>query len=65
VLKRQQAERVRRALGQLRRKERALLTMYYIEELSLDTIAERYSVSRGTVSKQLFAAQEKLKRIMS
>src|SRR5215475_9782023 len=46
VLKHQQAERVRRALGKLRRKERDLLTMYYIEELSLDKIAKRYSVSR-------------------
>src|SRR6266581_2938379 len=58
VLKQQQAERLRRALGKLRHKERDLLTMYYLEELSLDRIAERYSVSRGTVSKQVFAAQE-------
>jgi RNA polymerase sigma-70 factor (ECF subfamily) len=64
VLKQQQAERLRRALGKLRHKERDLLTMYYIEELSLDRIAARYSVSRGTVRKQLVEAQEKLKRIM-
>jgi RNA polymerase sigma-70 factor (ECF subfamily) len=65
VLKRQQAEWLRRALSQLRRKERDLLTMYYLEDLSLDTIAERYSVSRGTVRKQLLEAQHKLKRMMS
>jgi RNA polymerase sigma-70 factor (ECF subfamily) len=64
VIKRQQAEQVWRALGKLRRKERDLLTMYYIEELSLDKIAERYSVSRGTVSKQLVEAQQKFKRII-
>jgi len=65
VLKRQQAERLRRALSKLRHKERDLLTMYYIEELSLDKIAERYSVSRSTVSKQLLEAQQKLKRMMN
>ena len=65
VIKRQQAEQVRRALGRLRRKERDLLTMYYIEELSLDKIAERYSVSRGTVSRQLLEAQQKLKRMVN
>ena len=48
----------------MRRKERDLLTMYYIEELSLDKIAERYSVSRGTISRQLAEAQHKLKRMM-
>ena len=65
MLKSQQAEQLRRALGKLRHKERDLLTMYYLEELSLDMIAERYSVSRGTVSKQLREAQQKLTRIMS
>jgi RNA polymerase sigma-70 factor (ECF subfamily) len=64
VMQRQQAEQVQRALGKLRRKERDLLTMYYIEELSLDKIAERYSVSRGTISRQLAEAQHKLKRMM-
>jgi len=63
--KRQQVEQLRRALGKLRKKERDLLTMYYMEELSLEKIAERYSVSRGLISKQLVEAGQKLKRMMN
>jgi RNA polymerase sigma factor (sigma-70 family) len=65
VIKQQQAERLRYTLKKLRRKERDLLTMYYIEELSLEKIAERYSVARETVRQQLIEAQQKLKRMMS
>ena len=65
MIKQQQAERLRYTLKKLRRKERDLLTMYYIEELSLEKIAERYSVARETVRQQLIEAQQKLKRMMS
>ena len=64
-MKQQQAARLRHALEKLRRKERDLLSMYYIEELSLEKIAERYSVARETVRQQLTDAQQKLKRMMS
>ena len=64
VLKHQQAERLRRALAKLKRKERDLLTMYYMEELSLEKIAERYSVARETVRQQLIKAQQKCKQLM-
>jgi len=65
VMQQQQAERLRHALAKLRRKERDLLSMYYIEELSLEKIAERYSVARETVRQQVIDAQHKLKRMMS
>jgi len=64
VIKQQQAERLRRALEKLKQKERALITMYYMEELSLEEIAERYSVSRETVRQQLLKAQQKCKQLM-
>ena len=64
VIKQQQAEQVRRALGKLKHKERDMITMYYMEELSLETIAARYSVSRETVRQQLLKAQQKFKQIM-
>src|SRR5262245_11752789 len=65
VMQQQQAERLRHALAKLRRKERDLLSMYYIEDLSLEKIAERYSVARETVRQQVIDAQHKLKRMMS
>ena len=65
VIKQQQGKRLRHALEKLRRKERELLIMYYIEELSLEKIAERYSVSRENVRQQVIEAQQKLKRMMS
>jgi len=64
MIQQQQAERLRRALAKLKRKERDLLTMYYMEELSLEKIAERYSVSRETVRQQVVKAQQKCKQLM-
>jgi RNA polymerase sigma-70 factor (ECF subfamily) len=64
VSKHQQVERLRRALAAMKRKERDLLTMYYLEELSLDQIAARYSVSRETVRQQVLKAQQKCKQLM-
>jgi RNA polymerase sigma factor (sigma-70 family) len=64
VIKHQQIEQLRRAMGKLRHKERDLVTMYYIEGLSLEKIAERYSVARENVRLQLLKALQKLKRVM-
>ena len=64
-MKREQAERLQRALGKLRKKERALITIHYIEGLSLEKMAECYFfVARETVRQQLIKAEEKLKRFM-
>lgn len=65
------AERQRRtqwcdALGRLPKKDRALLMMYHVEELSYHAIAQRFwEVSDATVRRRVQAATERVKQFMA
>jgi RNA polymerase sigma-70 factor (ECF subfamily) len=63
--KQQQAERLRRALEQLTRKDRDLISMHYFEALSLEAMAKRRSQGTEAVRQALFKAQYTLKQIIA
>ena len=64
MITQQQAERLRRALEKLTRKDRDLISMHYFEELSLEAIAKRRSQGREAVRQALLKAQYTLKQII-
>jgi len=53
--------RVREALGRLAAGERALLAMFYVEDLTVAEIAEVLDVPAGTIKSRLFHARERLR----
>ena len=59
------AERVHRALAQLDPDFRAVLTLRFLEHLSVDETAEIIGVPAGTVKSRLFHAKKALKKILS
>jgi RNA polymerase sigma-70 factor (ECF subfamily) len=59
------AERVHLALNRLDPNFREILTLRFLEELSVDETAEIIGVATGTVKSRLFHAKKVLKRILS
>jgi len=59
------AERVHLALAQLDPDFRAVLTLRFLEHLSVDETAEIIGVPAGTVKSRLFHAKKALKKILS
>jgi RNA polymerase sigma-70 factor (ECF subfamily) len=59
------AERVHLALAQLDPDSRAVLTLRFLEHLSVDETAEITGVPSGTVKSRLFHAKKALKKILS
>jgi RNA polymerase sigma-70 factor (ECF subfamily) len=59
------AERVHLALGQLDPDFRAVLTLRFLEQLSVEETAEIMGVPSGTVKSRLFHAKKALKKILS
>jgi RNA polymerase sigma-70 factor (ECF subfamily) len=59
------AERVHLALAQLDPAFRAVMTLRFLEELSVDETAEIIGVPSGTVKSRLFHAKRALKQILS
>ena len=59
------AERVHLALAQLDPDFRAVLTLRFLEHLSVDESAEIIGVPTGTVKSRLFHAKKALKKILS
>ncbi|MBN1445391.1 MAG: sigma-70 family RNA polymerase sigma factor [Candidatus Omnitrophica bacterium] len=57
-------EKVRGALARLPAMHREIITLYYLEELSLREISENLSISEGTVKSRLFNARTLMKRII-
>jgi RNA polymerase sigma-70 factor (ECF subfamily) len=57
-------DRVRRAVRQLHRDQRALLSMLYIEEMSLAEIAAALNIPVGTVKSRLHTTRHELKSIL-
>jgi len=59
------AERVHRALAQLDPDFRAVLTLRFLENLSVEETAEIIGLPSGTVKSRLFYAKKALKKILS
>lgn len=57
-------EKVRDALARLPAIHREIITLYYLEELSLAEISENLSISEGTVKSRLFNARTLMKKII-
>lgn len=59
------AERVHHALDQLPLPQREALTLYFLEDLSIDDIAKVLDVSPGTVKSRLHYAKRAIRKILS
>jgi len=59
------AELLERLLGRLKPAERMVLTLEYLEGLSIDDIAERMGWTRAMVKMRAYRARNKLKKIAS
>jgi RNA polymerase sigma-70 factor (ECF subfamily) len=57
-------ETLRRALDALAAEDRALLRLFYLEELTVAETAEALGVPAGTVKSRLFAARQRLRETM-
>lgn len=55
--------KIKQALQQIPAKNKVLLSMFYIDNLSVKEISEIMEVSEGTVKSRLFYARQKLKEI--
>jgi RNA polymerase sigma-70 factor, ECF subfamily len=55
---------MRKAIGQLPHDQRAILSLFYVEELSLRNIAEVLSLPVGTVKSRLHYARNNLKEVI-
>ena len=58
------AERVHAALDRLELPFREVLTLFFLEELSIDETAQIIGVPPGTVKSRLFHAKAQLKKVM-
>jgi len=64
LLRREQAEEVRRRLEQLPPPQRAVLLLHFIEDFSLEEIAAATGVPVGTVKSRLHYAKRALRQLM-
>jgi RNA polymerase sigma factor (sigma-70 family) len=58
------AEEVHRALDQLNLSDREALTLYFIEDLSVEEIADVLGIPAGTVKSRLYFARQRLRTIL-
>lgn len=58
------AELVHFGLGRLGLPEREILTLYFLDDLSIDEIAELLHIPAGTVKSRLFKARRDLRRVL-
>lgn len=59
-----QLDKVRIGIQQLPPTQKMVITMFYLENLSIKEISSVLEISKGTVKSRLFHAREKLKRII-
>ena len=59
------AELVHFGLSQLGRAEREVLTLFFLEDLSIDEMADLLKIPPGTVKSRLFKARHDLKRVLA
>ena len=55
---------IREAIGQLPHDQQAILSLFYVEELSIRNIAEALSLPVGTVKSRLHYARNNLKEVI-
>jgi RNA polymerase sigma-70 factor (ECF subfamily) len=58
------AELVHFGLGQLRMAEREILTLYFLEDLSVAEIGDVLEIPPGTVKSRLWKARQELRRVL-
>lgn len=56
---------LQQALRELPAKDRTLLAMHYLEEMSIREIAEAFQLPEGTVKSRLFHSRQRLKRVIT
>ena len=61
LLKQEKADMVNRLLSKLTKKERHVVTMYYLNEMTLDDIGKRYGVTRERIRQILKDGMRRLK----
>ena len=62
---REEIAALRQALAQLPPERRAILAMFYLDDLSIRDIAEAFSLPVGTVKSRLFHARNHLKQVLA
>ncbi len=65
ILRREQQEEIRKAVGRLAEKYRLPICLYYMEELSVADIAKVLKLPQGTVKSRLYQARKLLKSQLS
>ena len=55
---------IREAIGQLPPEQQAILSLFYVEEMSIRNIAEALSLPVGTVKSRLHYARNNLKEVI-
>lgn len=60
----EEAEQMHRALGRLRAPHREVLTLYFLEQMPYESIAEVVGCTLGTVRSRIFYAKQSLRREM-
>ncbi len=60
----QQKELVREALGSLKPNHQVILTLYYLEDLSVQEIAEVLDIPDGSVKSRLYYARESMRKVL-
>lgn len=63
VLKKEQCERLIESIMALELQQRAVIVLYYFEELRIEEIALLLNIREGTVKSRLYHARSKLSRI--
>lgn len=64
LITREEADRVMTAVNTLPVKQRAVIVLYYYDELSVEEIASITGISAGTVKSRLFTARKNLKHLL-
>jgi RNA polymerase sigma-70 factor (ECF subfamily) len=59
------AEQVRKAITQLRQRDREVIVLHYLEQLSPGDIAESLKLSRNAVEVRLTRARKRLKEVLN
>jgi RNA polymerase sigma-70 factor (ECF subfamily) len=60
----EQAELVHKLLGKLKLSHREVITLYFLEEFSINEMAQIIGISEGTVKSRLYYAKHKLHEML-
>jgi len=65
IQKKEESIMIQHAIDQLREEERVVITMYYLQELSIREITEITDWTQSNIKIKLFRARNNLREIMS